>query len=102
MIRPVDLPSMLPSSTEVARTEHGQLQRHGNDQAQFAQQLDKKAAEEKKQVQEMNKSEDNNPVDKDGSGQNAYQRKNRRKKEKKEDAPKTKSSASTSLFDIKI
>ncbi|MDR1689605.1 MAG: hypothetical protein LBS21_13495 [Clostridiales bacterium] len=101
-IRPVDLQLLVHKTVDTNRTEQGEARRPEVAHQQFSQVMQKHAEAETHQVIQSNKAEQAD-IEKDGSGQNKYER---RKKSGKSSGEKPAKSAAKqegiSMFDVTV
>lgn len=98
-IQPVDLQLMVNRSTELNQTTNHN-QKYDAQQQTFNYEFQQHIQQSASQINQTNKSEENNI--KDGQNRNKGQYKGRKQSKKKTDDKNTKKNKSNSLFDVSI
>ncbi len=99
-IQPIDLQLMMNRTTEVNNPANHQNQRYDAQQQAFNYEFQQQVERSANQINQTNKSEENNI--KDGQGGNKGQYKGKKKGQKKNEEKNVKKNKSSSLFDVSI
>lgn len=101
-IRPLDMQTMIPKTTEVSRLQQIEQQRPSGEQQQFGQQLQKQVQQNSQQVIQTNSTE-KQFIQKDrGKGSNPEGKNRKGKKDGGKPDTKKRIEKGTSIIDIRI
>ncbi len=99
-IRPIDLQVMVQKSSEVSKVINGN-ERHDANAQVFADVMKKETIHSEQHVTQSHKSEQD-AINKDGKGNNAYKKQGEKKGKQEPQAKDAKKAGSDSMFDITI
>jgi len=101
-IRPIDMQVLIPKTSEVGKLQHAQLQRPGEEQQHFTDQLNKQILQNQQQVMDLNKTEKTLVKEDENKKKNNTQKKKKNSDDIIDEKDNKKDVSSTSIFDIKI